>query len=168
MLNTLSKKNEKFLSLDRGLSRPDLLSDMEKYRKKSKEYADLKELITEYDRYLALEEEKVSLEKMISDEGESEYAKLARKELEEVVSGMESKKGDLEDLIILEDAEELRRNVIMEIRAGTGGIEAGLFAGDLYKMYMKYALEKGWKTSVISYTEAEQGCVKEVIFSVIG
>ncbi|MBD3380497.1 MAG: peptide chain release factor 1 [Candidatus Omnitrophica bacterium] len=168
MFESLKDKKEQFKKLEKELSSPDLLSDREKYREKTKQYADLKEIVEEYDRYLALEAERESLCRMIEEEGESEYAQLAGKELEGIEKALGGKKKDLEDLLLLEDSEELKRNVIMEIRAGTGGVEAGLFAGDLYKMYTKYSAAKGWKTPVISLTETELGGVKEVIFSVEG
>lgn len=168
MLEGLKKKKERFKELEKELSSPELLSDRDKFTAKSKEYADLKELVSEYDKYVSLEEEKASLEKMIQEEHDSEYAIMAKKELEEVTSAMEARKAALEDLMILEDSEELKRNAIVEIRAGTGGQEASLFAADLYKMYTKYALAKDWKTSVINISDSEMGGTKEVIFSVEG
>ncbi|MFQ5953199.1 MAG: peptide chain release factor 1 [Candidatus Omnitrophota bacterium] len=170
MFEQLKKKKEYFNKLEKELSSPDVLSDREKYRLKSKEYADLKELIAEYDNYLKLEEEKNSLEKMIKEEGaDSEYVQMAKKELKNVLGALEAKKGELEELILEEaDSDEYKRNVIMEIRAGTGGIEASLFAADLYKMYTKYAAKKEWKINIISLSESEMGGVKEIIFSVEG
>ncbi|NQT32284.1 MAG: peptide chain release factor 1 [Candidatus Omnitrophica bacterium] len=165
----LKEKKEKYIALEKELSSPELLSKREEYKVKAKEYADLKEVIAEYDRYLSLEEEKAGLEKMISEEETgSEYAKMAKKELGDVAGAMESKKKDLEELLISEDGGENKRNVIMEIRAGTGGLEAGLFAADLYKMYTKYIDKQGWRTSVISMSGSEMGGVKEIIFSVDG
>lgn len=169
MFERLDEKKEKHKELEKELASPELLSDREQHRIKSKEYADLKGIIEEYDRYLSLDREKSSLEEMIKDEGEkSEYALLAMKELEEIASSMESKKKDLEEMLLDEDTTEYKRNSIMEIRAGTGGTEASLFAADLYKMYTKYVLSKGWKTSMMNLSESEMGGIKEVIFSVEG
>jgi peptide chain release factor 1 len=169
MFEELRKKKEVYQRIEKELSSPECLSDREQYTKKAKEYAELKEVVAEYDKYLALEKEKGSLEKVLDDEGEgSEYAVLARQELESVIAAMEEKKKQLEDLLLREESPEQKRNVIMEIRAGTGGIEAGLFAADLYKMYTKYAAAKGWKVSVMSLSESELGGVKEIIFSVEG
>lgn len=169
ILEKLKKKKEEYESLESELSSPDLLSDREKYRVKAKEYADLKELVSGYERYLSLDEEKRALDKMIAEEAESsEYAILAKKELEDVEKALEVKRKELEDLILSEDVTEYKKNVIMEIRAGTGGLEAGLFAMDLYKMYSKYAERQGWKISVVSSSESERGGVKEIIFSVEG
>ena len=88
ILEKLAEKKEKYLKLEKELSSPELLSDREKYKIKSKEYAELKEVVTEYDSYLALEEEKKALERMISEE-EGEYATLAKKELEGILKAIE-------------------------------------------------------------------------------
>jgi len=169
MFEELAKKKELFKALEKELSSPDLLSDREKYKEKSKEYASLKTLVAEYDKYLALDAEKKSLEKMIEEEGSaSEYALLAGKELEDVAAALLGKIKGLEDMLLDEDTPELAKNVIMEIRAGTGGLEAALFAGDIYKMYSKYAAGKGWQVSLLSMNESELGGIKEAIFAVEG
>ena len=170
MFEQLKKRKEHFNKLEKELSSPEILSNREQYRLKSKEYADLKELISEYDQYLELEKEKESLEKMIQEEGpDSEYAAIAKNEIKGILEALEEKKKELEELILEEaDSEDYKRNVIMEIRAGTGGIEASLFAGDLYKMYTKYAAKRDWKINVISSSESEMGGLKEIIFSVEG
>ncbi len=165
----LSRKKEQFGALEKELSSPGLLSDRDRYREKAKEYAELKEIIGEYDKYLELEKEKASLEKVIKEEGDgSEYTLLAKKELSSVLKALEVKKKALEDMFLEEESGDYRKNVIMEIRAGTGGIEASLFASDLYKMYTKYAARKGWKISVLSLSGSEMGGIKEIIFAVEG
>ncbi|MEA3489102.1 MAG: peptide chain release factor 1 [Candidatus Omnitrophota bacterium] len=169
MFEQLRKKKERYDKLAKEMSSPELLSDREQYLLKAKEYAALKEAVEGYDKYLSLEKEKKSLEKMIVEEGpDSEYAALARKDLEHVLEAMEAKKKDLEELFLAEDSVGWERNIIMEIRAGTGGIEASLFAGDLYKMYTKYFARKGWKTSLVNKSESEMGGMKEIVFSVEG
>jgi peptide chain release factor 1 len=170
MFEQLKKKKEHFRKLEKELSSPEVLSDREQYRLKSKEYADLKETVAEYDKYLKLEEERKSLEKLIEEEDPgSEYAVFAKKELEGVAGALEKKKKELEELILEEaGSEDYKRNVIMEIRAGTGGLEASLFAADLFKMYSKFAAKNDWKINVISLSESEMGGIKEIIFSVEG
>lgn len=169
MFEQLSGKKEKYLKLEKELSSPEVLSNRQEYREKSKEYAELKDVVAAYDRYADLEKEKADLEKMISEEGAgSEYAAMARRELEDVDAALKEKQRDLEDLLLDDDTAEYKRDVIMEIRAGTGGTEASLFAADLYKMYLKYSDGKGWKTSVISLSDSEMGGVKEIVFSVEG
>ncbi len=169
MIEELKKKKELYVALERDLASPACLSDREKYKKKAKEYAGLKKIVAEYNKFLELEQERASLEKMIEEEGkDTEYARLAEKELESVIEALETKRLGLEDLLLDDESTDLKKNVIMEIRAGTGGIEAGLFAADLYKMYTKYAVDMGWKTSVLSLSESEMGALKEIIFAVEG
>jgi len=165
----LEKKKVLFEKLEKELSSPDLLSDREKYKVKAKEYAALKEVISEYDKFLVLKKEKESLEQMITEEGpNSEYATLAKGELEEINISIDEKKKCIEDMLLDGETGNDVKNVIFEIRAGTGGVEASLFAADLYKMYTKYILRMGWKMSLLSQNESEMGGLKEVIFSVEG
>jgi len=169
MIEELKKKKEHYEILEKELASPEFLSNREKYKEKAKEYAELKKIISEFDKFLELEKERVSLEKMIEEEGdESEYARLAAGELENVNEAIEIKKRKLEELILDEGTADLKKNVIIEIRAGTGGIEASLFASELYKMYTRYSADMGWKTSVLSISESELGGVKEVVFAVEG
>ena len=169
MFDKLEKKKEHFKKLEKDLASPDLLSNREKYQAVAKEYADLKDLVAEYDKYVALAEEKESLEKLIQDEPEkNEYVRMAEKELEEILLSIEAKKTELEEMLLDEDSVEFKRNVIMEVRAGTGGQEASLFAGDLYNMYQRYAANREWKLTVMNMSASEMGGIKEVVFSVEG
>ncbi|MFH1837762.1 MAG: peptide chain release factor 1 [Candidatus Omnitrophota bacterium] len=169
IISELEKRKEKYRTLEKELSSPEFLSNREKHTEKAKEYAELKESVSHYESYLALEKEKRELETMIKEEAkDSEYAVLAGRELEEVKGAILAKKRELEDLLLQGDDEEGKRNVIVEIRAGTGGVEAGLFAADLYKMYLKYSSSRGWKNTIISLSESEKKGIKEVIFSVEG
>ncbi len=169
MFEGLKKKKEEYMILEKELSSPELLSNRQKYKEKAKEYAELKEIVAKYDKYLALLKEKEELDKMIAEEEKtSEYALLAEKELDSVLEAIDAKKKELEDMLFSCDEAEYSRNVIMEIRAGTGGVEAALFAGDLYRMYAKYIDKKGWKSSIMSLSETERGGIKEIIFSVEG
>lgn len=169
MFEELKKKKELFEKLEKELASPELLSDRDQYKAKAKEYADLKEIIAEYDKYLILEDENNSLHKIIEDEGpDSEYGKLAASEIDEISNSLLKKKQKLEEMLLSGDEGDYNRDVIMEIRAGTGGLEAALFASDLYKMYSKFAANRGWKLSVISSNGSERGGFKEIIFSVEG
>ncbi len=169
VLSQLAKKKEHYKKLEKELSSPECLSNREQYKQKSKEYADLRQLMESYEKYLALDSEKSSLEKLAAEEGAaSEYAVMAKKELDDIVGNMSLKRKELEDMLLDEDSADLNRNVIMEIRAGTGGEEAALFAGDLHKMYSRYIADKGWTASVMSFSESEKGGIKEIVFSVEG
>jgi peptide chain release factor 1 len=169
MFAELEKKREKYIELEKELSSPDLIKDREKYKQKAKEYSNLKSVIAEYDSYNALVEEKESLQEVIAEEDEkSEYSVLAKDELVKIEEALETKKRVIEDILLDGQSSDNQKNVIMEIRAGTGGVEACLFASDLYRMYTKYANELGWKISVISLSESEIGGLKEIIFSIEG
>jgi len=157
------------LLLEKELSLPEVVNDMEKYRKYSKEYAALKEIVTVYDEYVAFETEKLSLESLLKEEDPNgEYAKMAKEELRDVIDNLGKKQKEIEEILLDDDQPELKKSAIMEIRAGTGGVEAGLFAGSLFKMYSKYAAAKGWKISIFSKSETELGAIKEIIYAVEG
>jgi peptide chain release factor 1 len=165
----LDAKREELKKLEEELSSSELISDRLKYKSKTKEYSELREIVEEYDQYLNLEREKDSLEKLISEEKvKSEYSVLAQMELVEITQAIEAKIRAIEDMVLSEDLSSSKKNVIMEIRAGTGGKEAGLFAQDLFKMYSRFADSKGWKISVLSLNASELGGLKEIIFSVEG
>ena len=165
----LEDKREELKKLEEELSSADLIADRAKYKSKAKEYSDIKEILGEYDEYLKMEREKCSLEKLISEEKvKSEYSVLAEMELGEIKQAIEAKTREIEDMVLSEDHSTGKKSVIMEIRAGTGGKEAGLFAQDLFKMYSRYADVKGWKVSVMDRNVSELGGLKEVVFSVEG
>lgn len=169
LFQKLSEKKKRYEQLEKELSSPELLSDREKYRSRAKEYSDLKQVVVAYRTYQDLEKEQGSLEQMIKDEDpDSEYSRMARNELEQVKSSLKEQKKLLEDLFLTEESDEYKRNVILEIRPGTGGIEAGLFASDLYKMYAKYAASRNWKVSVLSMNASEMGRIKEAMISIEG
>ena len=165
----LDGKREELEKLEEELSSSELIADRVKYRAKAKEYSEIKEIVGEYDAYLKLEREKESLEKLISEEKvKSEYSVLAEMELGEIAQTIETKIREIEDMVLSEDLSLSKKNVIMEIRAGTGGKEAGLFAQDLFKMYSRYADVKGWNIVVMGRNVSELGGLKEIVFSVEG
>ncbi len=169
MFKELKKKKEEYLELEKDLSSSEVLADMEKYKERSKKYSNLKPLIEGYDKYMEFQSEKESLENMIKEEKQdSEYAVMAKSELETIVASLEKKRLELEEMIIDENTQDLKKNVIIEIRAGTGGVEASLFGAALYKMYSKYVASKGWKISVMTMSEVELGGIKEIVFAVEG
>ncbi|KJJ83229.1 peptide chain release factor 1 [Candidatus Omnitrophus magneticus] len=165
----LNKKRELFKSIEEELSSSSILSDQKLYSQKAKEYSELKGLLEEYDKYLQLDKEKKYLESVLNEEGESvEYIELAKMELEELVKAIVIQRKRLEDLVFDDKNPLYSKNVIMEIRAGTGGEEAALFAGDLYNMYTKYSANRGWKTTVLDSHHTELGGIKEIIFAIEG
>ena len=142
--------------------------DKKKFAEKSKDYADLNEIIKEIKEYYSFEEGKKDLEKIIDDTtSEQDMKELANKELEELIKKNENNEKKIK-LFLLPKDEADKKNAIIEIRAGTGGLEASLFASDLFKMYEKVSHKKKWTLELISISKSEAGGLKEVIVSIKG
>ena len=143
-------------------------TDSKLFAKKSKEYSDLGDIIEIAKEYINFEKDKKDLEQILKDkENDSEIIEMAKKDIIE----MEKKKQNYENklkIFLLPKDEDDNKNAIVEIRAGTGGLEASLFCSDLYKMYEKVCSKKKWKLEIISISKSEAGGFKEVIFSVSG
>ena len=152
--------------LEKELSSGDI--DKKKFAEKSKEYSDLNEIINEATEYVSFESEKKELEKIINDKiNDEEMKELANSELVEL-----NKKNQLNEtkikIFLLPKDEADSKNAIIEIRAGTGGLEASLFASDLFRMYEKVSNKKKWDLEIISLSESEAGGLKEVISIIKG
>ena len=142
--------------------------DKKIYAEKSKEYSDLNEVIDDARKYLSFEKEKLELEKILDDQNaDNELQKMAEKELSEIKIKHEINEKKLK-LFLLPKDEADKKNAIIEIRAGTGGLEASLFAGDLFKMYEKVSNKKKWLLELISISRSDAGGLKEVIASIKG
>lgn len=168
-IQQLEKKKELFKKVEKELLSPELLQDRQRYEQKAKEYAELKRIVAEYDKFCSLDQEKKSLEKLIQEESEnSEYAQMAKEELKEISSAIDKKLKKLEGMFLDGENPDHGRNVIMEVRAGTGGLEATLFASDLFRMYTKYAESKNWRIQVLSSSFSDAGGIKEIVLSIEG
>ncbi len=142
--------------------------DPQSFAKLSKEYADLKPVVEAVHLLLDARQEAEDLEDVLSDsEGDAELTAMASKELEDIRNRLPDVEHNLQILLLPEDADN-DRNVIVEVRAGTGGDEAALFAGDLFRMYQRYADVMSWKVEILSASEADLGGYKEVVASVSG
>ena len=152
--------------LEKELSTGDV--DKKLFAEKSKEYSDLNEIIKDATKYISFEKERSDLEKIIEDnKSEDEFKKMAEVELIELKSQHELNEKKLK-LFLLPKDEADKKNAIIEIRAGTGGLEASLFAGDLFKMYEKVSNKKKWELELITISKSEAGGLKEVIASIKG
>ncbi len=167
ILTRLEGISARFEEVGKLITQPEIISDMKKYVRLNKEYSQLEPLVESYKNYRNLLSNIDSAKKIISEEADPEMREMAKEELEE----LNSKKIPLEDeikyLLVPGDPED-DKNAILEIRGGTGGDEASIFAGDLYRMYMKYAENKRWKVETTSFTEGTVGGYKEIIMSVTG
>jgi len=167
MLDLLEKVERRHGELTRLLSDPAVLSDKNKYKKIAKEHNELSEIVSlssEYRRVLKLIEDD---EKITRESEDQELVELAKSELAELYSKKQEYEQKLKILLLPKDPRDAR-NTIVEIRAGTGGEEAALFAADLYRMYLKYAEKNGWKVDVMNSNPTGIGGFKEIIFLVEG
>ncbi len=167
MLDILEKIEKKYKELTNLLSDPDVLSDKRKYKKIAKEHKDLSEIMELGSKYKRLINQIEEDEKIKNNSKDPELVELAKSELEELYPQKKEFENKLKLLLLPKDPHDVR-NTILEIRAGTGGKEAGLFASDLYKMYLKYAERKGWRAEVLSSNPTGVGGFKEIIFLVEG
>ncbi len=160
----LEQLAERFEEITALLAESQVQSDQNRFRSLSQEYAQLEPLVTCYTRYQGLEDEIAEAQEMLSD---PEMEELARESLQSAQQRLAELEPELQLLLIPPDPND-ERNVFLEIRAGTGGAEAALFAGDLYRMYLRYAEAQGWQAEIISESLGEQGGYKEIICRISG
>jgi peptide chain release factor 1 len=166
MQDALRKVEERFAELDRQLADPEVTRDPRKIRDLSKERARLQETITKLAEYRRVDATLTDDEAAVAS-GDAELAELARAEMPELEARRDQLVAALKKLLLPRDPDD-DKNVILEIRAGTGGDEASLFAADLYRMYTKHAETRGWKQEIISSSPSEVGGLKEIILMLEG
>ena len=168
MLEKLNELEKRYLELEGKMADPDLIQDKAQYHKLAKEFADMQELIKKFRRFKVLSAELADLENVTrSKNADKEFMALAHEEIPELKNRIAGLKEELERILQGEDKES-DKDVIIEIRAGTGGEEAAMFAGDLFRMYTKYAQKHNWTVETMASHPTELGGFKEVIFSVKG
>lgn len=163
----LDNLREKFLEVEKTIADPDLVKDVKRYKDVMREHSYLSELMSEYDNYLDIEKQIKETREMLHLETDSQLREMAKSELNSLEESLLKSEDRLKHLLIPPDPLE-EKNIIMEIRGGTGGEEAALFAADLYRMYTHYADTRGWKCEILSLHETELGGFKEIIFSISG
>jgi peptide chain release factor 1 len=164
MLDKLKSIKDRFDEVSELLVQPDVMSDMKRYIQLNKEYKDLEPIISAYKEYKNVISNIESAKEMLKDEEMKEMAKLELDDLQPKVEVMEE---EIKVLLIPKDPAD-SKNAVVEIRAGAGGDEASIFAGDLYRLYTNYASAKGWKTELVDVAEGTSGGYKEIIFNVNG
>ena len=167
MLDKLRIIKQRFDEVSDLIIQPDIMSDQKRYIKINKEYKDLTAVMKIGDEYKALLNNVEEAKEIIADGSDEEMTEMAKAELEEANNRIPELEEKIKFMLIPKDPEDAK-NVIVEIRAGTGGDEASIFAGDLYRMYTKFCSEKGWQTEIEDISEGTSGGFKEIIFSVIG
>lgn len=167
LIKKLEEVKERYENIEQQLADPEVAQDHKKFAELNKEYTDLKDLIGLYEEYKTLLSNIENSKEILEQEKDEEMRDMAKNELEELEEKQEQMEQDIKQKLVPPDPED-SKNAIMEIRAGSGGDEAGIFTGDLLKMYQKFCESQGWKTEVIDYTEASSGGFKEVIMNVYG
>jgi len=167
ILSRLEGIASRFEEVGRLITEPDVISDMKRYVKLNKEYSHLEPIVEAFNTYSNLLSNIKSAKEMLSDETDPEMKDMAKEELEEMNSQLGPLENEIKLLLVPNDPED-DKNAIVEIRAGTGGDEASIFAGDLYRMYLKFAESRKWKVETTSFTEGTVGGYKEIIMSITG
>ena len=166
MLEKLPGYKAQLEDLDRRISSPEVMSDMKKYKELMVERSHIAPIVEKLEQMAALEENKRQAEEMLK-ESDSDLVEMAKEEISETEKKLEKAEKEVKMLLIPPDPLD-GKNIIMEIRAGTGGDEAALFAADIYRMYSHYAESKRWKIEVMNSNETGIGGLKEIVFSITG
>jgi peptide chain release factor 1 len=167
MLDKLRIIKQRFDEVSDLIIQPDIIKDQKRYVKISKEYKDLSAVMKVADEYRGLINNIEEAKEIISDGSDDDMTEMAKMEIEEAEARLPQLEEDIKFMLIPKDPDDAK-NVMVEIRGGTGGDEASIFAGDLYRMYTKYCADKGWRTSIVDMSEGTSGGFKEIIFSVEG
>ena len=167
LLDKLQHLVARFEEVSTLITDPSVIADMNRFVKLNKEYSDLQKIVEVRNRYNRALDEIEEARQILDSESDSDLRQMANEELSTNTEMLPALEEQIKLLLIPADPEDAK-NVIMEIRGGTGGDEAAIFAGDLFKMYTKYCENKGWKCEVSSLTEGTSGGFKEIIFTVTG
>jgi peptide chain release factor 1 len=167
MIEKLEEIKLRFEEVGQLLGQQGIVSDMKKFQQLSKEYRDLEKIVVKYNQFKESRGHLQQAKEVLEKEKDAELRELAKMEIDELEPKIESLDGELKELLIPKDPND-DKNVMLEIRAGTGGDEAAIFAGDLWRMYQRFCDRKGLKMAVLDVTEGTAGGYKEVISSVSG
>jgi peptide chain release factor 1 len=167
MLDKLQIVKQRFDEVSDLIIQPDIITNQKRYVQLNKEYKDLRVLMEKRTEYISLTDNINEAEEIISDGSDAEMVEMAKMELDEAKERIPLLEEEIKFLLIPKDPEDAK-NAVMEIRAGTGGDEASIFAGDLFRMYTKYCEGRGWKTSVVDFSEGTSGGFKEIQFEITG
>ncbi|PQA53733.1 peptide chain release factor 1 [Siphonobacter curvatus] len=167
MLEQLEAIRERFHEVSQQIVQPEVASDVKRYKTLSKEYKDLEKIVKKYEEYQLLLGQIASAKEVLTTEKDEEFREMAKMELDELEPNQEVLEQELKELLIPKDPND-SRNIILEVRGGTGGDEAAIFAGDIFRMYQRFAQNQGWQFQIMDQTEGSSGGFKEIIVSVQG
>ena len=167
MKDKLAALKDRFEEVGQLIVQPGVMDDMKQYSKLSKEYKDLEKVVKKYDEYLEVESNLESAKALLETEKDPDFRQMAKEEIDLQQHNRESLEEQLKQMLIPKDPND-SKNVILEIRAGTGGDEAAIFAGDLFRMYQRYAEAQRWNMTVLDLTEGSAGGYKEIVSTISG
>ena len=167
MLDKLRIVKQRYDEVSDLIIQPDIIMDQKRYAKLSKEYKDLGDVVKKGDEYQSLLSNIEEAKEIISDGSDAEMVEMAKMEISDANARIPELEEEIKFLLIPKDPED-SKNAVVELRAGTGGDEASIFAGDLFRMYSKYCSDKGWKVSTVDFSEGTNGGFKEIQFEVNG
>ena len=167
MLEKLEAIENKFHEVEAQLSAPDALSDMKRYAQLNRSYKELQAVVTAYHEYRNILDNLENARELLKTEKDEEFREMAKAEIDELLVSRDKWEESIRVMLIPQDPEDAK-NAILEIRAGTGGDEASIFAGEIHRMYTKYCENKGWKIELVDFTDGTAGGYKEIIVEIIG
>ena len=167
MLDKLKAINDRWEEIGRQMNEPDVMTDVKRFIRLSKDYKELTPIVEAYKRYDTIINHIASAKDVLYNEKDEDMRSLAKEEVDNLSEEKERLEEEIRVMLIPADPQD-GKNAIVEIRAGTGGDEASIFAGDLYRMYVRFAEIKGWKTELVDQTEGTVGGYKEIIFNING
>jgi peptide chain release factor 1 len=167
MIEQLEKIEKRYRELDEEMARPELAADLAQLQALAQERATIEDIVKDYRKYRSVAKSLEETRAMLDEDLDEEMASLARQEIESLETRLDDLREKLRLALLPRDPND-EKDIIMEIRAGTGGNEAALFAADLFRMYSRYAQARGWKTDILSMSESGIGGFKEIIFEVKG
>jgi peptide chain release factor 1 len=167
MKETLAAIKDRFEEVGQLIVQPDAMADMKQYAELSKEYRDLEKVVKKFNEYQEAEANLNSAKALLETEKDPEFRQMAKDEIDTQQNSIETLAEELKQMLIPKDPND-SKNVILEIRAGTGGDEAAIFAGDLFRMYQRFAESQNWNLTVLDLTEGSAGGYKEIVSSISG
>ena len=167
MIEKLESLKDRFEEVEQLMVQPDIMSDMKQYSSLSKEYKDLQKIMVKYDTYRDIMSNIKEARRVIEEEKDRDFREMAKGELEELQPRKEKLEEEIKQMLLPKDP-NFEKNAILEIRAGAGGDEAAIFAGDLFRMYQRYADEMGWKVSITDFVDGTSGGFTKLVANVTG
>src|ERR1700685_595782 len=163
----LDQIEHRYVEMTTELSSPEILNDSANYQKLARRHSELSEMVEKYREWKAIDKELAGAKQMVAEADDAEMKQMAEEEEKQLVARKEKVELELKVWLLPKDPND-EKNVIVEIRAGTGGDEAALFAGELFRMYSRYAESQGWRVEVLESSPASIGGVKEIVAAIQG